>query len=55
MKAPDYFFISDNEVWLLDELDYSRVSEYVNVVEAFSLHQSERLYHRLQILHFEEE
>lgn len=30
------FFIPDNEVRLPDELDYSRVSEYVNAAEAFA-------------------
>ncbi len=32
----DEFFIPDNEVRLPDELDYSRVSEYVMSAEAFS-------------------
>ncbi|MCM1356538.1 MAG: helix-turn-helix transcriptional regulator [Staphylococcus sp.] len=36
MKTPDEFFIPDNEVKLPDELDYSRVDEYVRSAEAFS-------------------
>lgn len=32
----DDFFIPDNEVRLPDELDYSRVDEYIRSVEAFS-------------------
>lgn len=36
MKSPDEFFIPDNEVKLPDELDYSRVDEYVRSAEAFS-------------------
>ncbi|WP_148356419.1 hypothetical protein [uncultured Bacteroides sp.] len=32
----DDFFIPDNEVRLPEELDYSRVSEYVRSAEAFS-------------------
>ena len=30
------FFIPDNEVMLSDEVDYSRVDEYIISVEAFS-------------------
>lgn len=30
------FFIPDNEVRLPDELDYSRVNEYIRSAEAFS-------------------
>lgn len=36
MKAPDEFFIPDNEVRLPDELDYSLVNEYIRSAEAFS-------------------
>lgn len=36
MKTTDDFFIPDNEVKLSEELDYSRVSEYVRSAEAFS-------------------
>ncbi|MDE6395851.1 MAG: helix-turn-helix transcriptional regulator, partial [Muribaculaceae bacterium] len=32
----DDFFIPDNEIKLPDELDYSRVNEYINSAEAFS-------------------
>lgn len=36
MKKTDDFFIPDNEVRLPEELDYSRVDEYVRSAEAFS-------------------
>lgn len=36
MNTPDDFFIPDNEVKLPDELDYSRVDEYIRSAEAFS-------------------
>ncbi len=36
MKTPDEFFIPDNEVKLPEELDYSRVNEYIRSAEAFS-------------------
>lgn len=36
MDAPDDFFIPDNEVKLSDELDYSRMGEYIRTAEAFS-------------------
>ncbi len=36
MERVDDFFIPENEVRLRNELDYDRVSEYVNAVEAFS-------------------
>lgn len=36
MNTPDEFFIPDNEVKLPDELDYSRVDEYIRSAEAFS-------------------
>ena len=35
-RMTDDFFIPDNEVRLQEELDYSRVSEYVRSAEAFS-------------------
>jgi DNA-binding CsgD family transcriptional regulator len=36
MKTLDEFFIPDNKVKLPDELDYSRVDEYIRSAEAFS-------------------
>lgn len=36
MERVDDFFIPENEVRLRQELDYGRVNEYVNAVEAFS-------------------
>ena len=36
MKTTDDFFIPDNEVRLPEELDYSRVDEYIRSAEAFS-------------------
>lgn len=36
MKAPDEFFIPDNEVKLPDELDYGSVDVYIRSAEAFS-------------------
>ena len=36
MNTPDDFFIADNEVKLPEELDYSRVVEYIRSAEAFS-------------------
>ena len=36
MSKVDDFFIPDNEVRLAEELDYSRVDEYVRAAEAFS-------------------
>lgn len=36
MKTTDNFFIPDNEVRLQEELDYSRVDEYIRSAEAFS-------------------
>ena len=35
-RMTDDFFIPDNEVRLQEELDYSRVSEYIRSAEAFS-------------------
>ena len=35
MKTTDDFFIPDNEVRLPEELDYSRVDEYIRSAEAF--------------------
>ncbi len=35
-RRPDDFFIPDNEVKLPEELDYSRVDEYIRSAEAFS-------------------
>lgn len=36
MKTPDDFFIPENEIMLKEELDYSRVEEYIRSAEAFS-------------------
>ena len=36
LKAPDDFFIPDNEIRFPEELDYSRVDEYIRSAEAFS-------------------
>ncbi len=36
MNTTDDFFIPDNEVRLADELDYSRVDEYIRTAEAFA-------------------
>ena len=40
----DDFFIPDNEVRLPDELDYSRVNEYVRSAEAFSRSSYQSVY-----------
>ncbi|MEZ3589710.1 MAG: helix-turn-helix transcriptional regulator [Muribaculaceae bacterium] len=44
MKAPDEFFIPDNEVRLPDELDYSLVNEYIRSDEAFSRSSYQSVY-----------
>lgn len=44
MKAPDEFFIPDNEVRLPDELDYSLVNEYIRSAEAFSRSSYQSVY-----------
>ena len=44
MKAPDEFFIPDNEVRLPEELDYSRVDEYIRSAEAFSRSSYQSVY-----------
>lgn len=36
METPNEFFIPDNEIRLPEELDYSRVDEYIRSAEAFS-------------------
>lgn len=36
METLDNFFIPDNEIRLPEELDYSRVDEYIHSAEAFS-------------------
>ena len=36
MKRTEDFFIADNKVKLADELDYSRVGEYIHSAESFS-------------------
>lgn len=48
MKTIDDFFIPDNEVKLSDELDYSRVSDYVGSAEAFS----RSTYHSVYIIDY---
>ena len=40
----DDFFIPDNEIRLPDELDYSRVSENIRAVEAFSRSSYQSVY-----------
>lgn len=44
MKAPDEFFIPDNEIRLPQELDYSRVDEYIRSTEAFSRSSYQSVY-----------
>lgn len=44
MKTPDDFFIPDNEIRLPDELDYSRVDEYIRSAEAFSRSSYQSVY-----------
>ena len=44
MKAPDEFFIPDNEIRLPDELDYNRVDEYIRSAEAFSRSSYQSVY-----------
>lgn len=44
MKTIDDFFIPDNEVKLSEELDYSRVDEYIHSVEAFSRSSYQSVY-----------
>lgn len=43
-KTLDEFFIPDNEVRLSEELDYSRVDEYIRSVEAFSRSSYQSVY-----------
>lgn len=44
MNAPDDFFIPDNEIRLPQELDYSRVDEYIRSAEAFSRSSYQSVY-----------
>ncbi len=44
MKAPDEFFIPDNEIRLPEELDYTRVDEYIRSAEAFSRSSYQSVY-----------
>lgn len=44
MQTPDEFFIPDNKVKLQEELDYSRVDEYVRTAEAFSRSSYQSVY-----------
>lgn len=44
MKVPDEFFIPDNEIRLPEELDYSRVDEYIRSAEAFSRSSYQSVY-----------
>ena len=40
----DDFFIPDNEIRLPEELDYSRVNEYIRSAEAFSHSSYQSIY-----------
>ena len=44
METPSEFFIPDNEVMLPEELDYSRVDEYIRSAEAFSRSSYQSVY-----------
>ena len=44
MKTSNEFFIPDNEVRLPEELDYSRVDEYIHSAEAFSRSSYQSVY-----------
>ena len=44
METPSEFFIPDNEVRLPEELDYSRVNEYIRSAEAFSRSSYQSVY-----------
>lgn len=44
MKTPSEFFISSNEIRLSEELDYSRVDEYIRSAEAFSRSSYQSVY-----------
>lgn len=44
METPSEFFIPDNEVRLPEELDYSRVDEYIRSAEAFSRSSYQSVY-----------
>ncbi len=44
LKAPDDFFIPDNEIRFPEELDYSRVDEYIRSAEAFSRSSYQSVY-----------
>ena len=44
MKTTDDFFMPDNEVRLQDELDYSRVDEYIRSAEVFSRSSCQSVY-----------
>ena len=44
METPSEFFIPDNEVKLPEELDYSRVEEYIRSAEAFSRSSYQSVY-----------
>ena len=47
MKRTEDFFIPDNKVKLEEELDYSRVDEYIHSAEAFSRSTYQSVYNRL--------
>lgn len=44
MKTPSEFFIPSNEIRLSEELDYSRVDEYIRSAEAFSRSSYQSVY-----------
>lgn len=44
METLDDFFIPDNEIRLSEELDYSRVDEYIRSAEAFSRSSYQSVY-----------
>lgn len=44
METPGEFFIPDNEIRLSEELDYSRVDEYIHSAEAFSRSSYQSVY-----------
>lgn len=43
-QLPGEFFIPDNEIRLPEELDYSRVDEYIRSAEAFSRSSYQSVY-----------
>ena len=47
MKRNEDFFILENKVKLAEELDYSRVDEYLRSAEAFSRSSYQSVFNRL--------